>query len=460
MQRLERYRRGDHDLPEGHEKAREIFRRFQRKARTNYVGLVADAVRERIKLTGFTLGGGASSSADAEAWRVWQANQMDADFNLVVGDALTFGRSYVIVGPSLEPTAFQDGNTPTITREKPTQVIHAADPVRRRTVRAALKMWVDEVEGKRFAVVYLPDQIAYFEAPYALGYSQWTIRDWQPSYLLFSGYTEPVSVVENTLGAVPVVPFINRPDVDEMGYGEFEDLLDTQDRINSTILDRMVIAKMQAYRQRWMKGVNLEDENGNLVQPFVPGADLVWAVPDETAAFGDFAEANLMPLLAAKEADVTDLAAVSRTPAHYLLGKMVNLAASALKSAETGLISKVLDKHLEWGESAEQVSRLAAAYSERLFAPDSETIWADPESRSMAELADASVKKMAAGVPWHQRMVDLGYSPTTIARMETERAQDAMLQAFANPNATVLPQTRTVQQVDVTENVTEDVTEE
>lgn len=66
---LHRYLVGDHRLPEGDERCRDVFRRFQRKARTNYTGLVAESVRERLHVTGFRTGGQSSDEADREIGR-------------------------------------------------------------------------------------------------------------------------------------------------------------------------------------------------------------------------------------------------------------------------------------------------------------------------------------------------------------------------------------------------------
>jgi hypothetical protein len=201
------------------------------------------------------------------------------------------------------------------------------------------------------------------------------------------------------------------------------------------MLDRLVIAKMQAYRQRWAKGVAMEDDKGNPIEAFIPGADLLWAVEDDGAQFGDFQQSDLSGILSAVDADVSHLAAVSRTPPHYLIGKIVNASGDALKAAETGLVSKIGDRQTETGESWEQNIRIAALYQGRQIGADAEVIWADAESRSMLEVAAAAVQRAAAGVPWRQRMVDMGYTPQEIARMETERAQDALLGALAAPPA-------------------------
>lgn len=46
-----------------------------------------------------------------------------------------------------------------------------------------------------------------------------------------------------------------------------------------------------------------------------------------------------------------------------------------------------------------------------------ETIWADPETRTVAQAADAAVKELAVGVSREQVLEDLGHSPVQSQRI-------------------------------------------
>lgn len=421
MDNLFRYDSGDHPLPVGNRKMRETYHRLQRMSRSNYTGLVAEAVEERLVVTGFRTGAKGSQATDDDAWGVWQANSLDADCNIVHHRALVTGRAYVIVG--------QDPDDPTqilITPESPLQVIHESDPARPRKLLAAMKTWIDSVQGRQLAIVYLPNQIFYFQAvTTGLSPVPWDPKSWEP---------QAQESVPNPLKEVPVVPFINRRPRAPMGMGEFEDVTDIQDRINVTILDRLVTQAMQSYRQRWAKGVNVEDENGNPQRPFDPGADLLWLVEDENASFGDFQTTDLGPILNACSSDIRDLAAITRTPPHYLLADMVNVSGDALTAAESGLTSKVTNRSVEFGEAWEKTLRLASMYGDsQTNGVDSVIVWADPERHSLAELADAAVKYESAGVPFRERMALLGYTPSEIDRMETERMKDSLIASLNSP---------------------------
>lgn len=445
--RLYRYYMGEADLPEGDERCREMFKRFQKKARTNMCGLVADAVNERLAVVGFRTGGTSNAGNDMDAWRIWQANSLDADQSLVHLNALIMSDAYVIVGPPDDDG--DETGLPLITAEDARQVIAEMSPTNRRKVRAALKTWYDDVDSKRHAVLYLPDEIYYFESPVQESYDLFrhdTLRPYTPPRMGYDAWTpEAESVPNPTAPVVPVVRFVTKPMLGGDGLGVFEDVIDIQDRINDTILNRLVITKVQAYRQRWATGIETEDENGNdLNLPFVPGVDLLWAVDDDTVKFGEFGVTDLGPILEAVKEDVTHLIMLTGLPPHYVAGDLVNASADALAAAEARLCSKVGRTSGQFGESWEQVLRLAYVYqgNAEAFGVDAEVQWKDPERKTVAQLADAAVKKQMAGVPWRQRMEDMGYSPSQIERMAAERAADVLLAqslAAAAPGAPGAP---------------------
>ncbi|TQF03923.1 phage portal protein [Kitasatospora acidiphila] len=421
LETLQQYDSGKHPLPTGNRKMRETYHRLQKMSRSNYTGLIAEAVRERLSVLGFRTGSAGSQSTDEEAWRIWQANSLDADCGIVHHQAGALGRAYVIVGPNP-----QDPTTPIITPESPLSVIHESDPIRSRVLLAAMKTWLDSISGRQLAIVYLPDRICYFRAvKEGQSGTAWQATAWEPD--------PDKSEAPNPLGEVPVIPFVNRRQRNLMGMGEFEDVTDIQDRINVTVLDRLVTQAMQAYRQRWIKGVEVEDENGNPQRPFDPGADLLWIVPDADASFGDFQATDLKPILSACSADIRDIAAISRTPPHYLLADIANVSGDALAAAESGLTSKVKDRAIEFGECWERVIRLAGQYIGSEIGTDSVIVWADPERHTLAELADAAVKWEAAGVPFRERMALLGFTPSEIDRMEAERMKDALMASLSSP---------------------------
>lgn len=403
------YYEGDHPLPTTHAKLRHSYRRLLRFSRANWTGLIVDAVAERLHVDGFRLDSD-EGIGDEDAWALWEANQLGAESELVHNEALVSGESYVSVWAN--PA---DPEVPLITPEHPSEMIVAVDPGNRRRLAAALKVWVDEWTGDRFATVYLPDGI-------------WKFRS-TPSVKAWDDRGEPLS---NPLGVVPVVPFRNRPRLMTHGRSEFEDVTDIQDRINKTLFDRLMASEFASFRQRWATGMEIPvDEEGNPVEPFKSAVDRLWVAEDPQVQFGEFSATDLGPYIAAVESDVQHMAAISRTPPHYLLGAMVNISGDALKAAESGLASKAKSRTRHFGEAWEQVIRLAFAVLDdpRAKVRDSQAIWADVETRTEGERVDALTKMARLGVPREALWERWGASQQEIGRWRGMQVSEALTAA-------------------------------
>ena len=422
-ERLERYVSGDHVLPSGDPRYVKALRELQRKAKTNYVSMITNAPCERMEVQGFRFGNDPDTPADETANEIWQYNNMDLYSEIAHMTAATYSRAYVMISPPPPGEKY-----PLITIEDPKCTIVEHDPARTNFIRAGLKMWNDDILGYVIAVVYLPDSIHYFRGKSG-GYYQNIDYDLLKSRIVDAGNWEYMGMENNPLGEVPIVPLNWRPGLHGTSLAEAEDGFEIQDRINAEILNRMIISRAQAYKQRWAKGVSLPtNDDGSVKPPFDPGADILWIVEDEQAQFGEFKEADITMILKAVRDDVGDLAAITKTPPHYLLGEIVNASGDALKAAETGLVSKTKMRMKTAGWTWEKVIKLAFGWmgdkskqSEVL----AETIWADPESRSRAELADAILKESQMGLAPEIALERLGLTPAMIERnMKLKKAEE------------------------------------
>ncbi|MEU9310872.1 phage portal protein [Streptomyces sp. NPDC048256] len=408
------YYSGDHPLPMIQEKARPAFQRLLKQSRSNYTGLVVDATAERIQVDGFRLGD--EDMGDEEAWRIWQASAMDADSDLLITEAVKVGRSFALVAPNPD-----DASTPIITAEDATQAIVAYEPGSRRRRAAGLKTWLDDWTGQLMATVYLPDGLYKFQAPNpkkgVTTEPRWVMR--QPE-----GESWPAP---NLLGEVPLVEIQNRPDLLGEAHSEIEDVLDVQDRINKTLIDRMMAQEFSAFRQRWMTGYEVPtDDSGQPVEPFKAAVDRLWVIEDENVNIGEFSATDLGPYLDSIEADVQHMAARTRTPAQYLLGKLSNVNGETLKATESGLVAKVRQRCRPLGEGLEEVVRLyLKAASDGRDLSSIEVIWHNPEFRTEGELVDALVKMSTLGVPHEALWERWGASQTEIAQWRELRNQQA-----------------------------------
>lgn len=419
---LDGYYRGENGIPvHAHKSVREAYRRMMAMSRTNFAELVVEPVRERMVPVGFRTGADSDELGDAEAWRIWQANALDADSSLVHRWSLSMSMAHVIVGP-VDP----DIGAPVITPEDPREVVVELDPIRRRKAVAALKVFADDVDGAQKAYLYLPGNVVRAVRPLPTAGT----LDWNLNGFEWDGPAQQLRA--------PVVPVVSFPNKDRHGIGEFEPHLSILDRINYTILNRLEIATLQAFKQRALKGdLPDTDEDGNEIDYddiFESGPDALWRLP-EGVDIWESGQVDLGPIRQAIRDDIQDLAAVTRTPLFYLTPDAANGSAEGASLMREGLVFKTQDRITQASEAWEQVMSLAflfAGDTERASRPDMEVIWASPERRSLAERADAASK--AEDLPWSTRMSEIWQmSPQQIERMRAERIEDAMLADIAAP---------------------------
>ena len=436
------YYSGDPPPPTSAANAKEAWAAFMRQARTNFAELVVEAVRDRLQVTGIRTGAAADEAGDEAAWRIWQANSLDADQATLFRLALVMRESYVIVG---DPSG-SDHDEPVITVEDPRQVITAQDPVDKRRVRAGLKQWCDYDEGVERAYLYLPGAVfrAARELPTPQSYygTAYPISGVRPVATGFYGWEwdGPPQVLPETLaGRVPIVRFVNQPDAYGFGRGEFEGHTDVLDRINTMILQRVVIAVMQAFRQRALrKAADAEPlprvdpvtgEDIDYDQVFAADPAALWDLPPGIDIW-ESASADLGPLLQADRSDVLHLAAVTRTPMHYLSPEGANQTAEGASLVREGNISKVTDRQRVFGESVEAMMSLAFLWKgdlERASLVDMETLWQAADQYTLTERMAAAVQAKAAGLPWETILREvLQFTPQQIARADAERASDLL----------------------------------
>lgn len=391
---------------------RQTFLRFLDESYANWSELIVNAVAERLQVVGFRFG----ASTDA-AWSIWQANSLDADSELVQTDALVCGSSFVLVQP--------DEDNPSgvsITAESPLEATVVYQPGNRRQRIAGYKRFTDW-DQHTTEVLILPDVICTWEQ--------------------YGG--QPV-IEDNTAGVVTLIEMVPQPrtTLNRPPRSELDSAIPFQDRIHTTIFNRMVASDYGAFRQIWATGVKMArqvltttDADGVtqtstvLVKPYDVGANRLLTNEDPNGKFGSFPESTLGGYLASVEADVLHLAAITQTPPHYLLGKMANLSADAIKAAEAGLVAKCTRRSVHMGETWETVMRLALGLIGDPGATmlGAEVIWRDMETRSEAQLVDALTKMATLGVPREVLWQRWGATPQEIATWKALSAEQASADA-------------------------------
>lgn len=421
INRARQYYAGQQTLAYASTKFTEAFGKIYSPFADNFIALIVQAVEERLNVQGFRWNDDAGSK---KAWSMWQANQLDAQSGKAHRDCLITGYSAVIVEPPAKGAAY-----PRIRVQKPEETIVAYDddPL----VRAvAMKRWTD-LDGASFATLYYPDRIEKYYQPRALVWANQFGRSydygrWEPRRV--TGEPWPLS---HSLGAVPVVPLVNDPDLDNRGTSEIASAIPLQDALNKLMVDMLVASEFGAFRQRWITGmaIPVDPSTNKPVETFKASIDRVWHARDPQAKFGDFEQTELSSYIKAIETVIQHMSTTSRTPAHYLLGQSGTFpSGESLKSTETGLVAKAKRDMTDLGESWEEVERLgfrAMGDTKRGDFDNAQTIWQDPEYRSEAEHVDALVKLKSLGVPDEQLWADAGYTPQEVDAFKAIRAAQA-----------------------------------
>ena len=383
----------------------------------NYPRLVLNAIEERLDVTGFRLAN--DEEADGDLWNIWQSNGMDLQAQQAHVEALLYGRCPV--------TVWADGvGVPRITVESARQVFVSYAPGTKKAT-AAIKLWAEDGYGR--AILFLPDAIRTFKS---------VSRIVEFGGVVPADGWQQTGSEENGLGVIPVVELTNRNRLLGGPESELVDVLPVADAIAKLATDMMVSAEFSAMPRRWVTGIEIPErlntDTGEMepdtTAAFSQTAGRTWFLEDTESKAGQFPEATLTGYVAGIEILTQQLASVSAIPAHYLNNLTGQLpSAESLRAAEASLVAKVKRKMTAFGQAWEDVARLAWLIRDGVLpegAARLETVWADPESRTRAMEADAALKMQTLGVPFETLMRQLGFTPSEVAAMRSQRITEAI----------------------------------
>lgn len=447
---------GDHKLQFASKEWSEFHANQYQQFSDNWVAVVADALAERIRVTGVSLGDGDSEKKAAKRlWDIWITNDLETQSAQGFLETIVAKRSAAIVWYG------QDGN-PEVTWEHPSQVYvqFAADNPRRKV--AAIKVWVDD--DMEYATLYLPNEIWKWERRF-LGVD---VQDGYTNNGLYvgnriqsttfgGGTWEPREVedetwpLDNDLGVVPVVEFPNRPKLKTGAISDVSGALSMQNAINLFWAYLFGAADYASMPGRVVMGqeaptIPLLDKEGQEVgrQPVpmteVQKGRIAWLTGEHTK-IDEWSRADLSAFTHVIELGVGHLGAQSRTPAHYFVANkgLSNINGETLIATETPLVKKADDFELY---SQRPLRELWMLFALILGEPGlvemtkrATSQFANPAIRSDSQLSDAIMKDRKAGYPFEYLLEKYGESPDQIARimeMKRREAFDPQLQELVD----------------------------
>jgi hypothetical protein len=317
-----------------------------------------------------------------------------------------------------------------VTAESPLEVFADIDP-RTHTVRAAVRYYFEPTPDARiqeeFATVYMPNETVWYDTA-------------------DKGWREVRRDVHN-LGVVPVVPVTNRARLsDRYGKSELSAVLPLAHAANKLATDMMVGAEFLALPLRGVMGMtpeDLVDEKGNQVTALKAMLGRLLAINNADGKMFEFSAADLTNFHKSINALAALVASIAGLPPHYLGFTTDNPAsADAIRSSEMRLVKRAERKQVPFGDAYEQTMRLVRRFQSGDWDPKLsrlETIWRDASTPTVAQTADAAVKKKAQGIiSRRQAQEDSGYTDAQIRRMTAEFEEEARqdpLAEFARQSA-------------------------
>lgn len=368
LDKVRRYWKGRQALPAViPSSAPQEVKNLARLSRVNVCEIVVDTLAQSTFVEGYR---GKDGEAPELIRRTWEANRMAARQSGIHRAAFAYGASYATVLPG--------DSLPVIKGASPrsmTCVYGESDD---------WPMWAFERLGRGLWRIFDEEAIYYVTDRPKPGEPG---RNWE----------HLDTQIHGAPGVVPVVRFLDQVDLDADDdiedadgiplLGQVSPLMKVQDQIDLTTFGLMVAQWYSAFRQRYAIGWVPEDEG----QKMKASASQLWTFDEnpEEMQLGEFSQTQLDGYIKSREASIRHAAALSQTPAHELIGELVNLSAEALAAAEAGRDRKVDERQTLLGEGHEQMNELVAYYTGETVPEEAAVQWRDTSARAFAATVDA-----------------------------------------------------------------------
>ncbi len=363
---------------------------------------------------------------DKDLERAWRTNDGDRGFSEAVVLALSTGRSFATVWG-------EDDDTPVLTFERPDQaIVEYGDRGQRVN---ALRLWRDD--RHEYAVVDDGDWLWKFQRDVVsrdgrlrsgLVVPSTALGGWIPRHPA-SDDTWPL---RNPMREPSTVELSNHSLLDrDNPLSDIDGVIAMQDAINLIWAYLMNALDYASLPQRVVTGTEVPkipvlDENGQVVGSRPLELDtlikerILW-IPGQNAKIAEWSAASLDVFSAVIERAVEHIAAQTRTPPHYLIGKIQNVSAEALTAAETGLVAKTRERTTYLSPGLRDIYRLMALAMDderkALAVRSGTVVWDDFQYRALGQKVDALQKLHGMGFPFEWIAEQYGLSPLEVQRV-------------------------------------------
>jgi hypothetical protein len=364
------------------QRATREYRMLVEQSRFNVLDLVVTALAQNLFVDGFRPTGPNGRPADtknAPVWdEVWQPNRMDARQAALYRAAIRHGTSYALVLPG-DPA-------PVITPMSACRMTALyEDPANDEWPEYAMEVQYERTvaydgDRKKMMTVRLFDD----EGVYTVDMT--STGEFDPSGVRFE---------EHGLSVTPVVRFRDRYDLG-VPRGKVEPLLWLQQQVNQITFSLAMALQYAAFRQRYVTGMEEQvDAAGNPQPPlFNIAVDMLLQGTSPDMKFGEFSQTDVTGYLTSRDKVLLHIASVAQIPPQNLVvgSGISNVPAEALELLAAGHRQDIAEHQVSFGESIEQMMRLAGKASgddDAWEDMSAQVVWRDTSLRSPAQIVDA-----------------------------------------------------------------------
>jgi SPP1 Gp6-like portal protein len=381
-------------------KASAEYRQLVDQSRWNVLDFLIGNLAKNFYVDGYRP---ARSGENAEVWKVWQANRMDARQSGLWRKSLEYGVSYTTTLPG----TIGDEEMPVMTPWSPRRLTALyEDPINDEWARYAMTVGFEKPVIDSSGVQMVTPVTVYDEwyeykldVPSTMMRTQaYTFGRPVPMYLgeIVVNADNAVASEHGIPGYTPVVRYMDTfGELDDGPEGIVWPIIPAQRQLNQTTFSLGMAEFFSAFIQKYVTGLEIqEDENGNPKEPFNVAVDKLLQAEDPDTKFGSFPQTDLAGYLTSRDKTLLYISAVRQIAPHTMVvGEAVsNVSAEALAALEAGHGQDIAEHKASYGESIEQNMRLAglAMGDKQAWRDTSAQVrWRDTTPRSLAQVADA-----------------------------------------------------------------------
>lgn len=394
--------------------SRAVYRALKHTAgefRLNFAAVPVDTVNNRLEITSVSA---VSEGAGQYLDRVWATDELQLDVAQVHKNALIYGDSYLMVLP--------DGESLQIHYNSPKTTIAIYDEENPKLMRYAAKAWeiTVDVDGKqetRTRVnLYYRDRWEKY-----ISFKRKLTTNPQPSEFMpfVDEYTDTNGVMANPLKQKVIPLFHFRTEMPE-GQPEHIRAYGPQDAINKFVVTQMAANDFHGFPQRWAltqegssESADFDDESETVGVANQPGT---LAVLKGIKSVGEFKAADPSTFIDPMRVNIRAMATVTATPLHYFEPTGNVPSGEALRVAEAPLVKKTKMRQISFGSTWRKV--FSFILEAQGMKEDVQIHWRAVETFDTKEAWEIAYKKQQAGLPFAQRMVEMGYDKALVDQWE------------------------------------------